>query len=169
MMETAATDAERDKLSDLMGKSAIANARIAYDKFKEIFSGDRWEALAAKGARVQRCLWASTSTKNPQYRDVLYVEELIGSDTVNTLPQNTLDAFRDHGQVALTLENGVDEANAHIKRLAEVGIDIDAVTEELQVQGVDLFIKSYRGAMDTVRDKRERMQKGEIGATARRE
>ena len=160
---------DSDKLRRLMGKAGVANAKIAYAKYKEVFSGDRWEALAAKGARVQRCLWASTSTKNPDYRDVLYVEELIGPDTVNTLPQNTLDAFREHGELRNSLVEDVDEAFAHVERLAEAGIDFKAVTDELQVQGVDLFVKSYRGAMDTVRDKREKMQKGEIGATARRD
>ncbi len=138
---------------DLSGKAGVANAKIAYAKFKEIFAGPRWEALAAKGARVQRPLWASTSTKNPAYRDVIYVEELIGPDTVNTLPQVTLDAFRDHGVAQDTLEAGVDEAFAHIDALEEAGVDFKAVTDELQTQGVKLFADSFAQASATVTSK----------------
>ena len=100
---------------DLKGKLAVANAKLAYERYKGLFSGDRWEALDAKGARTQRCLWASTSTKNPEYRDVLYVEELIGPETVNTMPEETIRAFQDHGEVALTLEQDIDEAQAGVR------------------------------------------------------
>ncbi|HEY5640379.1 MAG TPA: transaldolase [Dehalococcoidia bacterium] len=162
----AGSDLERQRLSALLGKAGVANAKIAYAKYQEIFSGGRWEALAAKGARVQRCLWASTSTKNPDYNDVLYVEELIGPDTVNTLPQNTLDAFRDHGVVAPTLTQGVDEARAHIRELEAAGIDFRAVTDELQVQGVKLFADSFAKARATVEEKRDRILAGAKGIGA---
>jgi transaldolase len=162
-------DLERRRLSALMGKAGVANARIAYAKYQEIFSGDRWAKLAAKGARVQRCLWASTSTKNPEYRDVLYVEELIGPDTINTMPQNTLDAFRDHGVVAATLTTGVADAKAHVRELEAAGIDFRAVTDELQVQGVKLFADSFAKARATVEEKRNRILAGSkgIGAASR--
>src|ERR671922_1616 len=104
---------------DLKGKLAVANAKLAYQRYKEIFAGARWEALAAKGATKQRCLWASTSTKNPAYRDVMYVEQLIGPETVNTMPEETIRAFQDHGEVAPTLEQGLDEAKALFDELAE--------------------------------------------------
>jgi len=113
-------DARLDEVGrpELKGKLAVANAKLAYRRYKEIFSGDRWDALAAKGATPQRCLWASTSTKNPDYRDVLYVEELIGPATVNTMPLETVRAFQDHGVVADTLEQGVEEAEAFLAELA---------------------------------------------------
>jgi len=154
----AASDAQRKELGSLLGKAAVANAKIAYAKYKEIFSGPRWRALASKGARVQRCLWASTSTKNPAYRDVVYAEELIGPDTVNTLPQNTLDAFREHGRAAATLEAGLDDARETIQRIERAGIDFKAVTDELQVQGVKLFCDSFDKALETIRDKRDALR-----------
>jgi transaldolase len=152
---SASSDSERAALKSLLGKAGIANARIAYAKYKEIFSSPRWKALGDAGARVQRCLWASTSTKNPDYRDVMYIEELIGPDTINTMPQSTLDAFRDHGVVAPTLETGVDEAFAAIRRLEDAGISFRAVTDELQVDGVRLFSESFAKANDSIRKKRE--------------
>ena len=153
-------DQKLEKLGrmDLSGKAGVANAKIAYAKFTEIFSGDRWQSLAAKGARVQRPLWASTSTKNPAYRDVIYVEELIGEHTVNTLPQATLDAFRDHGVARDTLDESVDEAFAHIRALEEAGVDFKAVTDELQTQGVKLFSDSFEKANTTVAAKLHEMQ-----------
>jgi transaldolase/glucose-6-phosphate isomerase len=154
-IEAAGSDAEKAQLQSLTGKAAVANAKIAYEKYKQIFSGPRWDALAAKGARVQRCLWASTSTKNPGYRDVIYVEELIGPDTVNTLPQNTLDAFRDHGRAALTLEQGVAEAHDLIRHIESAGISFKAVTDELQTQGVKLFCDSFDKAVESIVQKRE--------------
>ncbi len=162
-MDAAGNDGEKAALRSLMGKAAVANAKIAYQKYKEMFSGPRWEALAAKGARVQRCLWASTSTKNPEYRDVIYIEELIGADTVNTLPQSTLDAFREHGRVAPTLEQGIDEARAAIRRIEETGISFKAVTDELQTQGVKLFCDSFDKAVESIVRKREALS----GAGAR--
>jgi len=154
-IEAATDDRTREELRSLLGKAGIANAKIAYAKYKEMFSGPRWEALAAKGARVQRCLWASTSTKNPDFRDVIYVEELIGPDTVNTLPQNTLDAFREHGKAALTLDQGVAEAHEAIRRIEGAGISFKAVTDELQTQGVKLFCDSFDKAVASIVQKRE--------------
>lgn len=153
---------------DLAGKAGVANAKIAYAKFREIFGSDRWQALATEGARVQRPLWASTSTKNPSYRDVIYVEELIGPDTINTMPQNTLDAFREHGQLRDSLEEDVEAAFQHIRDLAVIGIDFRAVTDELQTQGVDLFADSFKKAHETVRAKAERVRAelGGVGARA---
>ena len=151
----ASNDKERDQLKSLLGKAAIANAKIAYAKYKEIFSGTRWKVLADAGARVQRCLWASTSTKNPDYRDVMYAEGLIGPDTINTMPQSTLDAFREHGVVAPTLEKDVDEAFATIQRLEDAGISFKTVTDELQVEGVRLFSESFAKANESIRQKRD--------------
>jgi len=127
----------------LRGKLAIANAKLAYQHYLEAFSGPRWEFLAGKGARPQRCLWASTSTKNPAYRDVMYVEELIGPDTVDTMPPETIDAFQDHGEVALTLAKGVKKARALFEGLAAVGVDVDDVTETLEAEGVQKFADSF--------------------------
>ena len=154
-MAAASSGGEREELRRLLGKAGIANAKIAYAKYKEIFSSPRWRALAERGARVQRCLWASTSTKNPDYRDVMYIEGLIGPDTINTIPQSTLDAFREHGEAAPTLERDVDEARGVIQRLEQAGIDFRAVTDELQVEGVDLFCESFRKANESIRQKRE--------------
>ena len=137
----------------LRGKLAIANAKLAYQRYKEIFSGARWERLAAAGASKQRCLWASTSTKNPEYRDVLYVEELIGPETVNTMPKETIEAFQDHGRVALTLETGLDEAHAVFDRLHEVGVDYDDVVETLEREGVQKFSDSFAHLLDGIRAK----------------
>ena len=151
----ASSEGEREELRRLLGKAGIANAQIAYEKYEEIFSSPRWRALAERGARVQRCLWASTSTKNPDYRDVMYIEGLIGPDTINTIPQSTLDAFREHGEAAPTLERDVDEARGVIQRLEQAGIDFRAVTDELQVEGVELFCESFRKANESIRQKRE--------------
>ena len=146
---------------ELAGKLAIANAKLAYQRYKEIFSGGRWDALAERGATPQRCLWASTSTKNPAYRDVLYVEELIGPQTVNTMPEETIRAFQDHGNVALTLEQGIDEARETFRRLAEVGIDYDDVTATLEREGVEKFSDSFAELLDGIRSK-----SGELVATS---
>ena len=137
----------------LKGKTAIANSKLAYRRFKEIFASDDFNALKEKGARVQRPLWASTSTKNPDYNDVLYVEELIGPDTVNTLPPATLDAFRDHGKVACTIETDVDDAAATFTALDELGIDLVAITEKLQVDGVAAFAKSFEDLLEALTNK----------------
>jgi transaldolase len=135
---------------ELKGKLAIANAKLAYQRYKEIFAGDRWEALAAKGATPQRCLWASTSTKNPEYRDVMYVEELIGSDTVNTMPEETIRAFQDHGEVAPTLEQGIDEAKRVFEQVAQAGVDYEDVTATLEREGVEKFADSFTELLDGI-------------------
>jgi transaldolase len=140
----------------LRGKLAIANAKIAYENYLKAFSGSRWEALEAKGALPQRCLWASTSTKNPEYRDVLYVEELIGPHTVNTMPEETIKAFQDHGEVrGDTVLDGVDEAHKLLEQLAAVGIDYDDVVLTLEKEGVEKFSDSFKELLDGVRAKCE--------------
>jgi transaldolase len=149
------TDRRLDEIGgndDLKGKLAIANAKLAYQRYTQLFSGERWDFLASKGATPQRCLWASTSTKNPAFSDVLYVEELIGPDTVNTMPEETLLAFRDHGKVEPTLEPGIDEARALLERLAEAGIDYDDVTETLEREGVQKFTDSFVELLGGIRE-----------------
>ena len=138
-----ASPAERAALEALKGKAAIANARLAYRLFRSMFSGPRWDALATQGARVQRPLWASTSTKNPAYRDVMYVEQLIGPDTVNTMPPATIDAFRDHGEVVRTVDTKLEEAERTIAALAAIGIPLPEVTEKLLIDGLASFQKSF--------------------------
>ncbi|MES1247683.1 MAG: transaldolase [Actinomycetota bacterium] len=140
---------------ELRGKLAIANAKLAYEHFQQAFSGPRWEYLAAKGANPQRCLWASTSTKNPDYRDVVYVEDLIGPQTVNTMPEETIRAFQDHGKVeADTVTAGVAEAHELLKKLRKVGVDYDDVTETLELEGVQKFADSFAELLDGVKAKR---------------
>jgi len=156
MLESRSADLVSTK--DVQGKVAVANSKLAYARFKQLFAGERWERLAAQGARVQRPLWASTSTKNPSYPDTIYVDNLIGPHTVNTLPQATYDAVLDHGMVALTLETGLDEARACLARLAELGIDFDAVTAKLQSDGVAAFGKSFDSLIESIANKRAAMQ-----------
>jgi transaldolase len=153
-------DTEADKRLDeigghdeLKGKLAVANAKLAYERYKEIFAGERWERLAEQGASPQRCLWASTSTKNPEYRDVLYVEELIGPLTVNTMPEETIQAFQDHGRVAETLEQGLDEARRTFERLEEAGVEYDDVTRTLEREGVEKFADSFTELLEGIRAK----------------
>jgi transaldolase len=154
-------DTETDRRLDaigghdgLKGRLAVANAKLAYGGWKEVFAGDRWAALEAKGASKQWCLWASTSTKNPAYRDVLYVEDLIGPDTVNTMPEETIDAFQDHGEVAVTIEDGLDEARRLFDDLAAAGIDVDDVTRVLEEEGVQKFSDSFAELLGGIRAKR---------------
>jgi transaldolase/glucose-6-phosphate isomerase len=142
----------------LKGKIGIANAKMAYQRFKTAFGGERWERLADKGARLQRALWASTSTKDPTYPDTLYPDNLIGPYTVNTLPPATLNAFRDHGTVALTLAAEVEEAAAQIQQLAELGIDLDRVTDELLEEGVEKFARPFASLMDSIEEKLARLR-----------
>jgi transaldolase len=138
---------------DLLGKIAVANSKIAFEISEEIFNSDRWEDLAKKGARKQRLLWASTSTKNPNYNDVLYIDELIGPDTVNTMPPDTIDAFVDHGKVELTLNKGIDEAKSQLKKLKDLGIDINKITNKLLVDGVKSFSDSFESLLGSLSDK----------------
>jgi transaldolase len=139
---------------DLQGRLAVDNAKLAYERYGRIFSGARWERLAAAGARPQRCLWASTSTKNPAYRDVLYVEELVGPDTVNTMPFETIEAFQDHGVVRETLTEGVDEAHSLLRELAAAGVDYDDVTDTLEREGVQKFSDSFASLLQGIDAKR---------------
>jgi transaldolase len=156
------TEADRrlDELGghdDLKGKLAVANAKLAYRQWDEAFSSPRWAPLAAAGASKQWCLWASTSTKNPAYSDVLYVESLIGPDTVNTMPEETIAAFQDHGIVAETLREGVDDAERLLDRLAGIGIDYDDVTDTLEREGVEKFSESFAEALDGIRAKHHQL------------
>jgi transaldolase len=145
---------EKGGPQDLKGKAAIANAKIAYQEFRRIFSGERWEALAAKGANVQRPLWASTSTKNPDYPDTLYVDELIGPDTVNTMPDATIDAARDHATPKRTVDQGVEEAHRVIERVKEAGIDFDDIVgRQLVDEGVKSFAASFDSLIETISEK----------------
>jgi transaldolase len=150
-------DARLEKLGrgDLQGKLAIANAKLAYQQYLETFAGERWERLAAAGARPQRCLWASTSTKNPSYRDVLYVEELIGPDVVNTMPLETVAAFQDHGEIrGDTLTQGLDEARKLFDDLAEAGVDYADVVATLETEGVQKFSDSFRQLLAGIEERR---------------
>jgi len=144
----------------LRGKLAIANAKLAYEHFEKAFSGSRWDYLAGKGANPQRCLWASTSTKNPEYRDVMYVEELIGPQTVNTMPAETIAAFQDHGNVqGDTVTEGLKQAHELFDAIAAAGVDYDDVTETLELEGVQKFADSFEELLEGVRSKR-----GELAA-----
>jgi len=155
----SAIDKELEKINQraLLGKSAIANSKLAYAEFGKIFSGSRWQSLMNRGARVQRVLWASTSTKNPNYVDTLYVDELIGRDTVNTIPPATLDSFLDHGKVAETLNANWEDAREHIDKLAKLGIDLQAITRQLQEDGVVAFAKPFDALMQSIAEKRKRL------------
>ncbi len=158
-VDTAADPALEDAgVEELKGKIAVANAKIAYKRFKQIFSGEEWDRLASAGARVQRPLWASTSTKNPEYSDTLYLDSLIGPHTVNTVPPSTLESYIDHGSVTLTLEDGVGRAEQQVKELKEAGIDFDAITDKLQIVGVEAFAKSYRNLIDSINEKCKQMK-----------
>jgi transaldolase/glucose-6-phosphate isomerase len=156
----AETSEEKATLEGLSGRAAVANAKLAYQKFKEIFHGERFSKLKAKGAQVQRCLWASTGTKNPKYSDVLYVDNLIGPETVNTIPPQTYTAFRDHGQVALTLEAGLEEALACIEQLTKIGIDLAEVTSKLQKDGLAAFVGSFDTLIESIEAKRDALISG---------
>jgi transaldolase len=144
----------------LRGKAALVQGQLAYRQFTETFSGPRWEALAARGARVQRPLWASTGTKNPEYSDVLYVDGLIGPDTVNTLPEPTLEAFADHGTLARTVDTNMDEADRVWQALADLGIDMDEVAAKLEREGVDSFMKSFDELIEALEAKAAELNAG---------
>jgi transaldolase len=150
---------DQAKLEAIKGKIAIANAKVAYQKYKEIFSGDRWDALVAKGAKVQRLLWASTGTKNPEYSDVMYVDELVGQDTVNTLPPDTIDACVDHCDPANRIESNLDAAYQVIEGLKDpaVDIDLDLVMDALLEEGIDKFIKPFESLMSSLESKVEQL------------
>jgi len=147
-LKTTADPAQKALFESIRGKIAIANARLTYKKYQELFSGPRWKALAAKGGQTQRLLWASTSTKNSKYRDVIYVEELIGADTVDTIPPATFDAFRDHGKLRPSLTENVEAAAKTMADLAKAGISMKEVTDKLLVDGVKLFADAFKTLLD---------------------
>ncbi|HEY0788904.1 MAG TPA: transaldolase family protein, partial [Thermoanaerobaculia bacterium] len=160
--------AARAELESLLGNVAIANAKLAYQRFLSTFSGPRWQALAAKGARVQRPLWASTGTKDPAYSDILYIDSLIGPDTVNTIPPKTYEAFKDHGTVRATLTEGANEARAQLDRLERAGISLDDITRELTVEGVKAFSASFESLMNTIESRRAAVGPASAGKAAGR-
>lgn len=152
-MEVIHSEEEKQAMKALLGKIAIANAKLAYVRYQDLFGSERWKVLANAGARVQRCLWASTSTKNDDYRDVMYVEELIGPDTVNTMPESTLLAFQDHGEARETLSSGIPEAEDTIRQFEQLNFGMTEVTDELQREGVSKFVDSYTAALDAIKAK----------------
>lgn len=148
-------DAKSQLAKELLGKIAVANAKMAYQSFKNIFQGPRWKALEERGAKLQRPLWASTSTKNPNYNDVMYVEPIIGKHTVNTMPEETIKAFEDHGKVVCgTVEKDLDQAKAILNNLTKVGIDLDAVTDQLVKEGVKKFIDPFDALLKSLEEKK---------------
>ena len=156
MLATMARDGEHAaQARDLMGKVAVVNAKLAYDLWQDKMETAGWHALAAAGARVQKPLWASTSTKNPDYSDVMYVEPLIGPHTVNTMPDETIAAFKDHGKAGVTVTQGVEEARATMARLAGLGIDMDRVTDDLLAEGITKFVKPFDDLLAALEAKRE--------------
>ena len=160
-VDTAVDQALAERgVAELQGTIAVANAKVAYARSKELFSGARWDRLASHGAQIQRLLWASTSTKNPAYSDVKYVEELIGPQTVNTVPPDTLERYLDHGRVVSVLDADLDEARKHIDRLAELGIELDEITDQLLQDGVQAFIDSFLGLLTRISEKRGRLLAG---------
>ncbi len=150
----AGDPAERAGIRDLIGKTAIANGKTTYQRYKALYASQRWNPLAGKGARTQRLLWASTSTKNPDYRDVLYVEELIGENTINTLPDETLSAFRDHGRLSDSLESEIDGAISDMARVEEAGISMKQVSDQLVEEGVQKFVDPFVKLIDAIERKR---------------
>jgi transaldolase len=153
----AGSEEEKQRIRSLFGKAAIANAKLAYQRFLAVFGQERFARLREKGAHVQRPLWASTSTKNPEYRDVIYVEELIGPDTVNTMPLATLEAFADHGEAERSVDRRVDEAREQLRALGALGIDLDRVTHQLQVEGVEKFVVPFRDLLRCIEEKLEKV------------
>lgn len=159
-LATAADTGEKDALSGLLGRTAIANAKLAYADFQRLYAQPAWQALAARGAHPQRLLWASTGTKNPRYSDVLYVETLIGPNTVNTVPPATMDAFRDHGRARPSLAEGLDEALAAMAMLERLRLSLDEVTAQLVVEGVQLFVDAHDKLLTAVAAKRDALLSG---------
>jgi transaldolase len=158
LQSLAATNEEMAATCDaLMGKAAVANAKLAYAQFQRVFDGSRWQALSGAGARVQRPLWASTSTKNPTYPELLYVETLVGPHTVNTMPPKTLTAFREHGLSARTVDQDLAQSQQVIVDLSTLGISINEVTDELEVEGVEKFAISFRDLLATIEEKRQEL------------
>jgi transaldolase len=148
-------------VSELQGEIAVANAKLAYELFVRTFSGSRWQHLEALGARKQRVLWASTSTKDPRYPDTLYVDNLIGPDTVNTAPLATIEAYLDHGRLERTVDRDLQEAHRKIDRLRELGVDLDEITERLQVDGVKAFAGSFDSLLSSIEAKQKTLAQAE--------
>jgi transaldolase len=152
-LSAATSEPEKKRIRSLLGKAAVANAKMAYKKYREIFTGKRFQAL--KGAHIQRILWGSTGTKNPSYSNIKYVEELIGPDSINTMPEATLNAFKDHGQAQITIHDKLEEAERLFSELKEVGVDIDRVTAQLESEGVKLFSDSFFLLLKEIAEKRD--------------
>src|SRR6266480_791443 len=161
-LKNAVSQSEKDLLQSLLGKVAISNAKLTYQRYKQLFSGPRWETLKRKGAQTQRLLWASTSTKNASYRDVVYVEELIGSDTVDTIPPATFDAFRDHGQLRASLEQDVASAQQVMNSLPKAGVSMKDVTDKLLDDGVKIFAEAFEKLMSAIEKSRVEAFKAKI-------
>ena len=159
-IELSTDPAQKRALERLYGKAAIANSKIAYERFRQTFSGPRWDKLKKAGAQLQRPLWASTSTKDPRYPDTYYVEELIGPETVDTIPPATLAAFREHGEARRSIDENVDLAKRQLKQLAEFGVDLDQVTRELEVEGVESFTKSFESLLATIKKESQNIKAG---------
>ncbi|NLE21751.1 MAG: transaldolase [Actinobacteria bacterium] len=159
----AADETERRRLQSMKGRAGVANARVAYERFRSYLNSREWQLIAASGAKVQRVLWASTGVKNPDYRDTLYVDELIGEHTVNTMPEQTWEAFRDHGTVARSVDRRIDDAHRLLRELSQVGIDLERVGAQLQNEGIDLFIEAFDRAVDMVEEKRAQILAAEGG------
>jgi transaldolase len=154
---------ERRRLEALKGRAAVANSKLVYERFMSYLNGRRWQMLAPAGAKVQRVLWASTSTKNPAYKDTLYIDELIGENTVNTIPEATWNAFREHGTAARTVDKHLDDAHRVLRELAAAGIEMEAVGARLQEEGVQAFVKSFDGVIGIVEEKRRALLDAEAG------
>jgi transaldolase len=159
-IKQAAGEEEKSKLRSMLGRIAIANAKMAYQRYKEVFHGERFAALKARGARVQRPLWASTSTKNPAYKDVYYVEALMGPETVDTMPPATLEAFRDHGNARVTIEDNLDEERSLIAGLEEVGISLEEITQQVLDEGVQKFVEPFEKLLSATESRRNEVIKG---------
>jgi transaldolase/glucose-6-phosphate isomerase len=159
--EAAADEAERRRLQALKGRAAVANAKVVYERFRSYLNGRVWQLIAASGAKIQRVLWASTGTKDPEYPDTLYVNELIGEHTVATLPETTWRAFKDHGTVARTVDRHIDDAHRLLRELNHAGIDLERVGAQLQAEGVGLFSEAFDSLLEIVEDKRVRLLTGE--------
>jgi len=154
-LSSATSKAEKDKITNLFGKAAVANAKVAYEKYRSIFSGPRFLALKEKGGHIQRILWGSTGTKNPKYSDIKYVEELIAPDSINTLPEATIKVFKDHGQAKITISNDLEKTKKLFPELKSMGIDIREVTEQLEKEGVQLFSDSFFDLLKEISKKRD--------------
>jgi transaldolase len=153
----AADEAERRRHQSLKGRAAVANAKVAYERFRSYLNGREWQLIAASGAKVQRVLWASTGVKDPAYPDTMYVDELIGENTVTTLPEETWKAFKDHGAVVRTVDRHIDDAHRLLRELSHLGIDMERVGVQLQDQGVELFVEAFDRLVGIVEEKRERL------------